>query len=127
MSVYTGPTIADRNSGLSITTPLDPFNLESLFDALLNVFGNNTQAAIMAIGGMAMSLHYATIVKTMKFCPIVFMFGHAGVGKTTALNMILQLTGGIKNRIVSNATRQEVLGYCAQSPVPIGLDDPSPI
>ena len=41
--------------------------------------------------------------------------------------MILQLTGGIKNRIASNATRQGVLGYCAQSPVPIGLDDPSSI
>ena len=72
-----------------------------------------------------MSLHYATIIQVMKFCPIVFMFGPPGAGKTTALNMTLQVTGGICNRLVTNATRPAILSYCSQSPFPIGIDDPS--
>ena len=69
-----------------------------------------------------LSLHYATIVQAMKFCPTVFMFGPPGAGKATAVNMALQLTGGISNRRVTNVTRPAILGYCAQSPFPIGID-----
>ena len=122
-----GPSIADSTSSWKIVTPLNPGSIEGLLDALPNVFGDNTPAAIFAIGGMALRLHYATIVQAMKFCPIVFMFGPPGAGKTTALNMALQLTGGISNRLVTNATRPAILGYCAQSPFPIGIDDPSSV
>ena len=62
---------------------------------------------------MAMSLHYATIVQAMKLCPTVFMFGQPGAGKAMALNMALQLTGGISNRHITNVTRPAFLGYCA--------------
>ena len=99
-----GPSIADSTSSWKIVTPLNPGSIEGLLDALPNVFGDNTPAAIFAIGGMALRLHYATIVQAMKFCPIVFMFGPPGAGKTTALNMGLQLTGGISNRLATNAT-----------------------
>ena len=116
-----GPSIADSTSSWKIVTPLNPSSIEGLLDALPNVFGDNTPAAIFAIGGMALRLHYATIVQAMKFCPIVFMFEPPGAGKTTALNMALQLTGGISNHLVTNATPPAILGYCAQSPFPLAL------
>ena len=51
---------------------------------------------------MAITLPNATIVQVMKFWPIVFMLGPPGAGKTIALNIALQMTGEILNRLVAN-------------------------
>ena len=116
-------SIADSTSGWMICTPLNPSSIEGLLDALPNVFGDNTAAAVFSTDGMALSLHYATIVQAMKFCPTVFMFGPPGAGKATALNMALQLTGGISNRCVTNVTRpaQPFWVTVHSHPFPLGL------
>ena len=54
------------------------------------------------------------------------MCGPPGEGKTTALNMVLEMSGGISERLVINVTRPAILGFCAAKlSVTIGLDDPS--
>lgn len=72
-----------------------------------------------------MSIHYQSIIAELQFCPIVMMIGPPGAGKTTALNMVLDVTGGADDRFITDTSRQGILKKCVVSSMPVGWDDPS--
>ena len=85
----------------------------------------NALVGVLTLAAGAMCLHYGTMMSTLVNCPVPFLFGEPGTGKTTALRCALGMTGSLPHRLLSRATVASVLSICSGSSVPIGLDDPS--
>jgi len=80
--------------------------------------------AVMTISSVILALHYQSMLKKLKFCPIPLAFGESGTGKTTALLCGLGLLGMQDFRFYSKVTKEKILQLLCSSGVPLGVDDP---
>lgn len=80
--------------------------------------------AVLTISSVILALHYQTMVKKLKFCPVPLAFGMSGTGKITALLCGLSLLGIQDTRFFSKVTKEKILQLVGHSGIPLGVDDP---
>ena len=122
--MYEGPGIAPQHTACSIQLPLTVQPLSVLLEYLRTTMGHNFLPALMVMGSCVMALHYNTILSKFLFCPVPLAFGEPGTGKTTALCCGLAITGAHPARFSSKATLERYTQLCADSCLPLGIDDP---
>ncbi len=108
----------------TIELPLTTDPLLSLIDQLRIDFSHNFIPCIMTMASAILTLHYQTIIKKLKFCPIPIAFGQSGTGKTAALLCGLSMFGAHENRFYSKLTKERILALCSGCSIPLGVDDP---
>jgi len=121
---HSGPGIPLPSEQCTIHLPLATNSLETLMNNLLLFMGHNFLPTVMTIFAVILSLHYQTMLRKLKFCPIPQAFGESGTGKTTALMCGLSLLGIQEFRFYSKATKEKILQLLCDSGVPLGVDDP---
>lgn len=85
---------------------------------------HNFMPSVLTISSVILALHYQTMIKRLKFCPIPLAFGESGTGKTTALLSGLSLLGIQDTRFFSKVTKEKILQLLCSSGIPLGVDDP---
>lgn len=122
--VYNGPGVALDCDQCSIELPLTTDPLCSLFESLRIHMQHNFLPCVMTISATVLALHYQSVLKKLKFCPIPLAFGNSATGKTTALLCGLSLLGAQESRFFSKITKEKMLQMCSSSSIPLGVDDP---
>ena len=121
---HSGPGIPLPSEQCTIQLPLSTDPLRSLVNSLFLYMGHNFMPAIMTISSVILALHYQSMLKKLKFCPIPLAFGESGTGKTTALLCGLSMLGIQEFRFYSKVTKEKILQLLCYSGVPLGVDDP---
>ena len=117
--------IAPNSKQLEIHLPLGECNhLYSMLGCLEETLQHNFHSGVLALGAAGMALQYDAIMKEMHYCPMPFLTGPSGTGKTTALKSALSLFGGHNTRFFSSGSKESYALHCCQAGVPIACDDP---
>ena len=116
--------MASKADQCAIELPLTTDPLCSLMGHLQNHFQHNFMPCVMTMAAGVLCLHYETMLKKWKNCPIPLVFGNSGTGKTTALLCALALYGAQDTHFYSKVTKEMVLHICSSTGIPIGVDDP---
>ena len=122
--VFAGPGVASNDDQCSIELPLTTDPLCMLMQNLKAHFAHNFLPCVMTMASGILCLHYQTMLKKWKNCPIPLVFGNSGTGKTTALLCALALYGAQETHFYSKITKEKVLQICASTGIPVGVDDP---
>ena len=122
--VFAGHDVASDGDQCSIELPLTTDPLCSLLTTLRDNFEHNFIPCVMTMAAGILNLHYQTMLKKWKNCPIPLVFGASGTGKTTALLCALALYGAQETHFYSKITKEKVLQICANTGIPVGVDDP---
>lgn len=122
--LYTGPAIADHYSACTIDLPLNPHALVPLINHLKMIMGHNFYPSLLVLGATAMATHYSTILGKFLYCPVPFIYGHPGTGKSTVLRCGLSILGCAEQRFFSKATKEKYASLCSESRLPLVIDDP---
>ena len=122
--VFGGPGVARDTDQCAVELPLTTDPLCSLMNNLKEHMQHNFMPCVLTIASTILSLHYQTMLKKLKFCPIPLAFGPSGTGKTTALLCGLSLLGAHDVRFYSKMTKEKILQLCGTSSIPLGVDDP---
>lgn len=122
--LFHGPGIPLASEQCSIELPLSTDPLNALMNALLSHMKHNFMPAVLTLASVILVLHYQSMLKRLKFCPIPLAFGESGTGKTTALRCGLSLLGIQEFRFYSKVTKEKILQLLCDSGVPLGVDDP---
>lgn len=122
--LFSGPGIPSSSEGCTIELPLNSDPLRYLMNSLLIHMDHNFMPSVLTISSVILALHYQTMIKRLKFCPIPLAFGESGTGKTTALLSGLSLLGIQDTRFFSKVTKEKILQLLCSSGIPLGVDDP---
>lgn len=124
--VYSGPGIPLSSLSCTIEPPLSTDVLGLLLNALRSYLGGNFYPAVLLIGAASFVLHYESVIKCFRYCPIPLAFGESGTGKTTALESAMSLLGALRTRVYSKVTREKTFDLCCDCEgIPLGVDDPN--
>lgn len=96
----------------------------ALINHLQIMMGHNFYPSLLTLGATAMATHYTTILKKFWYCPVPYIFGAPGTGKSTALRCGLSLLGCEKQRCVSKGTKEKYVSLCSESSLLLAIDDP---
>ena len=121
---YKGPGIPSNTEQCSIELPLSTDPLKAMMSTLFTFMGHNFMPTVLTMSSVILTLHYQTMLKKLKFCPVPLAFGNSGTGKTTALLCGLSLLGIHETRYYSKVTKEKMLNLVCTSGVPLGVDDP---
>lgn len=122
--VFSGQGVACNYDQCTIELPLTTDPLCALMKNLRNHYGHNFIPCVMTIASAILALHYQSIQRKLKSCPVPLVFGDSGTGKTTALLCGLALYGAQDTHFYSRVTKEKVLQICTLSSIPVGVDDP---
>lgn len=122
--VFAGEGVASSADQCAIELPLTTDPLCSLMALLQKHFQHNFFPCVMTMAAGILSLHYQTMVRKWKNCPIPLVFGNSGTGKTTALLCALSLYGAQDTHLYTKITKEMVLQICSNTGIPIAVDDP---
>ena len=122
--VFCGDGVASATDQCAIELPLTTDPLCSLMASLRDHYQHNFVPCVMTMAAGILCLHYPTMLKKCKSCPIPLVFGSSGTGKTTALLYALALYGAQDTHFYSKITKEKVLQICSHTGIPIGVDDP---
>ena len=122
--IFCGPGVASACDACTIELPLTTDPLCSSVEQLNNHMQHNCMPCMMTIASTVLALHYQTLLKKLKFCPVPLAFVNSGTGKTTAMLCGLSLLGAQESRFFSKLTKEKILSMCSMSGIPLGVDDP---
>ena len=91
--VFAGQDIAHDTDQCTIELPLTTDPLCALMKTMKLHYGHNFIPSVMTMASAILALHYESMLKKLKSCPIPLIFGDSGTGKTTALLCGLALYG----------------------------------
>ena len=83
--VFAGDGVAPVVDQCAIELPLTVDPLCALLAVLRKHFKHNLFPCVMMMAAGVLSLHFQSMIRKWKNCPIPLMFGESGTGKTTAL------------------------------------------
>ena len=127
-NIFSGPGVASNTEQCSIELLLTTDPLCSLMETLRDCMSYNFMPCVMTlVPTMAstlvstiLSLHYQSMLKKLKFCPVPL---HSGI-QAIALFCSLALLGANDTRFYSKITKEKALSLCSTSSIPLGVDDP---
>lgn len=90
--LFSGPGIPSSSERCTIELSLNSDPLRYLNSLLIHM-DHNFMPLVLTISSVILALHYQTMIKRLKFCPIPLAFGESRTGKTTALLSGLSLLG----------------------------------
>ena len=122
--VFAGDGVASVVDQCAIELPLTVDPLCALLPELRKHFKHNFFPCVMTMAAGVLSLHYQSMIRKWKNCPIPLMFGESGTGKTTALFCALSLFGAQETHFHTKITKEMVLQICSNTGTPIAVDDP---
>ncbi len=122
--VFGGRGVAGDAEQCAVELPLTTYPLCNLMNNLRQHMQHNFMPCVLTIASTILSLHYQSMLKKLKFCPVPLAFGQSVTGKTTALLCDLSLLGVQEVCFYSKLMKEKVLQMCASSCLPLGVDDP---
>ena len=123
--MYSGPGIASNAKQCSVQLPLTTSPLAELMQVLEGVMKHNFFPTVLTIAAGMYALHYHSMLKHLKSCPVPLIFSaSSGTGKTTALQSMLSLLGASQICFYSKATSAMLFQLCCHGNLPFALDDP---
>ena len=122
--VFMGQGVACDTEQCTIELPLMSDPLCTMMTKVKQCYGHNFFPCVLTMASSIIALHYTTMLKKIKSCPVPLAFGNSGTGKTTALLCGLALFGAHNNHFYCKITKQRVLQLCASTAIPVGVDDP---
>ena len=111
--VFAGDGVASVVDQCAIELPLTVDPLCALLPVLRKHFKHNFFPCVMTMAAGVLSLHYQSMIRKWKNCPIPLMFGESGTGKTTALFCALSLFGAQETHFHTKITKEMVLQICS--------------
>ncbi len=122
--MFCGAGVARDTDQCRIELPLTTDPLCALLERLKVHYGHNFMPCVLTMAATILALHYQSMLKKLKFCPLPLAYGESGTGKTTALLCALALFGACDSHFYSKVTKEKVLQLCSSSGIPVGIDDP---
>ena len=79
-----------------------------MVDAMSNILKHNFPPALLAMGSVAMLMHYSSIIERNMCCAIPVLFGIIGTGKSLSLRIALSIFGGRNSRFFYQRYEREI-------------------
>lgn len=94
-------------------------------EALKSCLNHNFIPGLLTFGSVIMALHYEDVVTHFEGCPIPYVYGPSGTGKTCSVQEGLSLVGLHKGAFFKKSCSESWLRErSAKSTLPFTVDDP---
>jgi hypothetical protein len=108
-----------------INLPLSTQYLLQHMETLKSCLNHNFIPGLLTMGSVIMTFHYENIVELFDGCPIPFLYGPSGTGKTLSVRKGLSLVGMHKGAFFKKSCSEKWLRErSAKSTFPFTVDDP---
>ena len=108
-----------------IRIPLSTGPIKQLVANLKVCMKHNFVPSLLVIAGGILSFHYQQIVQCYGGCPLTFLTGESGTGKSTAIGAFLSMIGLYDRQLFVKGTNAAFLERSSKSSLPYGIDDPN--